>query len=204
MMRSGRREFFKAGSIAAGVLAAQGCATSGVAAASSQPQQVASFGWEAGNLYGNGADMYFEVLSNIMLNTVNIDVSAVILAATASGFAEVLCTAGVSRQTVPAFSNSGGHLYINLPASSNFGAVTAENPNNLTLYYSQSVAQDQFLALTLKTWVPGDGTASATSRQILAYPSLSIQAGDYLVFHMDHQGVSLDAEMQVVLGYSLT
>ena len=203
-MRSGRREFFKAGSIAAGVLAAQGCAPSGVAAAASQPQQVASFGWEVGNLYGNGADMYFEVLSNIVLNTVNIDVSAVILAATASGFAEVLCTGGVSRQTAPAFSNSAGHVFMNLPASANFGAVTAENPNNLTLYYNQSLSQDQFLALTLKTWVPGEGTASATSRQFLAYPSISIHAGDYIVFHMDHQGVALDAEMQVVLGYSLT
>jgi hypothetical protein len=202
MVNRGRREFFKAGSIAAGVLAAPGCATSG-AAASSQPQQVASFGWEVGNLYGNGADMYFEVLSNIVLNTVNIDVSAVILAATTTGFAEVLCTGGVSRQAPPTFTNSG-HLFMNLPASVNFGSVTPENPNNLTLYYNQSLSQDQFLALILKTWVPGDGTASATSRQFLAYPSLNINAGDYLVFHMDHQGVGLDAEMQVVLSYSVT
>ncbi|HTS34203.1 MAG TPA: hypothetical protein VMH04_00950 [Candidatus Solibacter sp.] len=42
------------------------------------------------------------------------------------------------------------------------------------------------------------------SRQVLVYPSLSLSAGDYLVFHMDHQGVTLDAEMQIVLAYTLT
>jgi hypothetical protein len=62
--------------------------------------------------------------------------------------------------------------------------------------------QDQFFSVILKTWVPADGTASAASRQFVGYPSLQINTGDYLVFHMDHEGVALDAEMQVVLAYS--
>jgi hypothetical protein len=202
MTLRGRREFLKGGSLVAGALAAEGCSVSN-ASASSSGSQVAAFGWEVGNLYGNGADMYFEVLSNIILNSVNVDVSAMILAPpSAPGFAEILCTAGVSRQALPTFNNSGGHAYINFPTSTGFGPVTAANPNNLTLYYGQTVCQDQFLAVILKTWVPADGTASATSRQVLAYPSLSINAGDYLVFHVDHEGVGIDAEMQVVINYS--
>lgn len=196
----GRRQFLKAGSIAVGTMAAQGCAAS--AGASAAGSQVAAFGWEVGNLFGNGANMYVEVLGNIVLNSVNVDVSAAILSTTAPGFAEVLCTGGVSRQAVPTFNNSGGHAYPNFPTSATFGSVTPENPNNLTLYFNQNVSQDQFFSVILKTWVPADGTACATSRQFLGYPALALNTGDYLVFHMDHEGVALDAEMQIVLAYS--
>jgi hypothetical protein len=204
MATSGRRQFLKAGGLTLGTVAAQGCASSAASslAAGSSGSQVAAFGWEVGNLYGNGANMYVEVLTNIILNSVNIDVSAAILAASAPGFAEVLCTAGVSRQAVPTFNNSGGHDYPNFAASASFGSVTPQNPNNLTLYFDQNLSQDQFFSAILKTWVPADGTASATSRQFLGYPALAINTGDYLVFHMDHEGVSLDAEMQIVLAYS--
>ncbi len=155
-------------------------------------------------MYGNGADVYFKVVDNMVLHKVSVDLSVAILTTNAAGFAEVLCTGGVSRQAVPTFSTSGKQEYANLPVSSNFGSLSAENPNNLTLYVSGAVYQDQFLSAILKTWVPADGTASAASRQYLAFPSLNLFAGDYLVFHMDHQGVSLDAEMQVVMTYGLT
>lgn len=51
---------------------------------------------------------------------------------------------------------------------------------------------------------PAAGSGSAASRQVLVYPSLNLTAEDYLVFHMDHQGVSVDAEMQIVMTYTLT
>jgi hypothetical protein len=146
--------------------------------------------------------MYVEVLGNIILNSVNIDVSAAILATSTPGFAEVLCVGGVSRQAVPTFNNAGGHAYLNFPPSANFGSVTPQNPNDLTLYFNQNLNQDQFFSVILKTWVPADGTASAASRQFIGYPALQINTGDYLVFHMDHEGVGLDAEMQIVLAYS--
>ena len=41
-------------------------------------------------------------------------------------------------------------------------------------------------------------------RQALVERALPLNAGDYLVFHMDHAGVKVDAEMPVVLGYTLT
>ena len=99
------------------------------------------------------------------------------------------------------FDNSGGHGYINFALSSDFGSVTIANPNNLTVAYDGTLSQDKFVSVILKTWVPSDGTASATARNVTAYPLLTLNAGDYLVFHMDHSGISVDAEMQVVINY---
>lgn len=203
MTLRGRRDFLKGGSLAVGVFAAEGCAVSSAAApASASASQVASFGWEASNLSGNGVNMSVKILNNIFLQTVNADLSATILSAKAAGFAEILCVGGVSRQVGPSFDSSP-QAYVSFPASSHFGAVTADNPNNLTLAYDHTMSDGQFLAVILKTWVPADGTASATSRQVLAYPSLNLNAGDYLVFHMDHLGVGVDAEMQIVMSYTL-
>jgi len=207
----GRRDFLKGGGLAVGALATQGCSgrgtipvalAAGPAAPATAGTQVASFGWEAINLNGNGVNTYVKVVNNMVLQSVNADLAASILNTKASGFSEILCTGAVSRQTPPNF-NPSAQAYVNLPASPNFGSVSPENPNNLSLVLGGMV-QDQFLAAILKAWVPADGSASAMSRQILVYPSLSLSAGDYLVFHMDHQGVGVDAEMQVVLTYNLS
>lgn len=204
-----RRAFLQGGGLAIGTLAAQGCAVSGVAATrdTSLPIhtgsgfQVASFGWEVTNLNGNGANIYIPVQNNMVLQTVNADVSASITGARSTGFAEVLCQGGVSRQSVPNFSNST-QAYLDLPLSPNFGSVTPENPNNLKVVVGGMV-QDQFLSVILKTWVPSGGSGCATSRHALIYPLLNLNSGDYLVFHMDHYGVGVDAEMQLVLAYTL-
>jgi len=202
----GRRTFLKGGGLAMGVLAAQGCAVPGTAATrlTADPtsgSQIASFGWEVCNLEGNGANTYVKILNNMLLQSVNADVSASITNAKATGFAEVLCQGGVSRQALPTFNNSA-QAYLDLPMSGNFGSVTAENPNNLSVVVG-GMLQDVFLSVILKTWVPPEGVACATSRQALVYPSINLNSGDYLVFHMDHFGVGVDAEMQIVLTYSL-
>ena len=209
-----RRDFLKGGGLAVGVLATQACSSPvsvptvlaatapPTAATSGSGTQVASFGWEVCNLNGNGADTYVKVVNNMTLQTVNADLAASVMSNRVAGFAEILCSAGVSRQAIPTFSNSS-QTYINFPASPDFGAVTPENPHGLTLLASGMV-QDQFLSVILKTWIPPDGSGSATSRQVLVYPSLSLSVGDYLVFHMDHAGVSVDAEMQIVITYTLS
>jgi hypothetical protein len=61
--------------------------------------------------------------------------------------------------------------------------------------------QDTFLSVILKSWVPGDGTAAATYRHVQISPSISLSAGDYLVFTMNGGEITLDAEMQVILGF---
>jgi len=199
----GRRDFMKAGGLAVGVLASEGCAVSRAATtATSKIPRSAAFGWELANLNGNGANAYFNVPVGMVLNSVNIDVSAMPLAVNGAGYAEILCYGGVSRQAVPVFDNSGGHDYTSFALSSDFGSVTIANPNNLSVAYDGALSQDKFVSVILKAWVPNDGTASATARNVTAYPSLTLNAGDYLVFHMDHAGVSVDAEMQVVINYT--
>jgi hypothetical protein len=201
----GRRDFLKGSTLALGVLAAEGCDTSTAAVQSTGGSRVASFGWEVTNLNNNGADMYVKVISGMTLNTVDIDVSLMLFGGTpAPGFAEVLCLGGVSRQAPPTINNAGSHAFINFPASTDFGAVAPDNPNNLNLVFDGSLSQDQFLAVILKTWVASDGIASSTSRHVTSFPNLVLNVGDYLAFHIDHGGVGIDAEMQVVLNYSNT
>ena len=195
------------GGVGLGALAAQGCAVStSVHAASpgtaTPATQVASFGWEVCNLCGNGANAYLPIQNNMLLQSVSVDVSASILKPTAAGFAEILCLAGVSRQSSPGFNNVAP-AYVNFPASPNFGNVALDNPNSLSIIADGNMLQDRFLSVILKTWVPSTGAASATARHVVVSPLLCLNVGDYLVFHMDHFGISLDAEMQIVISYSL-
>lgn len=203
-----RRNFLKGGSFIVGALAAGSPAAS---AASARPDaippsrmsnQSAGFGWELCNLCCNGADAYFEVRNNMILEAVDVDVSAAILNDTPTGFAEVLCLGGISQQGPPAFTDATAD-YIKLPPSTNFGPGIPSNPNDLEMVGDERMLQNRFLAVILKTWVPPGGAASATSRHVSASPHLNISAGDYLVFHMDHAGVPVDAEMQVILTYQV-
>lgn len=117
-----------------GALATQGCGRGGTipVASAAGPitpaaagTQVASFGWEAVNLNGNGANTYVKVVHNMVLQSGNADLAATILSAKASGFSEILCTGAVSRQRAPNF-NPSAQAYVNLPASPNFGSVSPE------------------------------------------------------------------------------
>lgn len=206
MTISDRRAFLNGTSIAAvGTAAALGAANAQSLAASPAPAVGAtvSFGWEA-SLKGNGANIYFRVARDMILTTVNIDVAFMILSLSETrDFAEVLCQACVSRGVVPSFDNNGGHAYMDNRPSPDFDSATIYNPNRVELGANTLFGQDVFCSVILKGWVPHDGSGSAQSRQAFMQPALSLNAGDYLVFHMDHAGVKVDAEMQVVLGYTL-
>jgi hypothetical protein len=165
--------------------------------------QVASFGWEITNINNlNGADVYFEVSDAMTLNSVNIDVAFVPGSSGGTGFTQMLCYGIVSRAAVPTFT--GSQEYENPQYSMNFGGVTLYNPNGLKGGPNAMLAQDQFFSAILKTYVPSGNSASATYRQVRANPSLNLNTGDYLVFHMDLDGVEGDGEMQVVLEYTLS
>jgi hypothetical protein len=138
----------------------------------------------------------------MLLSTINIDVAFMIISLPETpGFTEVLAQALVSRGVAPTFDNSGGHAYLQPVTSSDFSSVTIDNPNNIPVNGNSAMGQDLFYSVILKAWVPADGTGSSTSRQVFAKPSLVLNAGDYLVFHMDHAGAPGDGEMQVVLNY---
>ena len=162
---------------------------------------VASFGVELVNLNGNGADAYFRVANPMTLNSFNIDAALMLVSATSGGWAEVLCQGRVCRGAPPTFT--GAAAYLPAPGSADFGQVTWYNPNGLQLIGNSTVIQDLFYSVILKTFVPADGTASSTHRQVFGQPSLMLNAGDYLAFHMDHAGVPVDCELQIVLAYTL-
>ena len=205
----GRRRFLLGGSglalgaLTAGTLSGVESATADAEAApATTPVRLsAGFGWELTNLNGDGADVYFQATRNMLLTFVDVDVAFMITSPPASqGFAEVLCVAGVSHGGPPNLGPAP-QAYVELPASTDFGAVQLYNPANLTGPYNTQLAQGQVLALILKTWVPRDGTGSSTYRHVTVAPSATLNTGDYLVFHMDHAGVPGDCEMQVTLGY---
>lgn len=205
MIKEGRRKFLAGTGVAlAGVTAGSASAFSGSSATTQGATLMsAGFGWEINNIHDNGADAYVLVVESMVLSAANIDVAYMITEApTVAGFAEVLCGGAVSRGAPPSFS-SGPQAYTLSSKSPNFGNVQIYNPNGLTIGYNGFLLQDEFYQVILKTWVPLNGTASSTHRQVRVTPSLQLNSGDYLVFHMDHAGVQGDVEMQVVLEYSL-
>jgi hypothetical protein len=204
----GRRAFVGTSLALAGVAAGT---ITGLSTASAQGEEhtrpqpgTVGFGWEVTNLDNNGADVYFHVRNAMTLNSVNIDAAFMITSPPANpGFAEVLCRAAVSRGAAK-FVQGDPAAPLVPTESPHFGKVQIYNPNNLGVGADGFLLQDVFYHVILKTWVPAEGTASATSRHVSAAPLLSLQADDYLAFHMDHAGVPGDAEMQVVLNYTLT
>ena len=175
-------------------------ASSRSAARSGDPHDV-TFAWDISNLDNNGADVWFEVLTSVTLVSVNIDVAFLPSSGNNDNNAEILCTALVSRNGVPGTSMTAPE-YLTYTASSDFGLGTYYNPNNLNPSHGAgNMLQDFFYGVILKTWVPSGGEASATSRQFRSNLSLALNAGNYVAFHMDHLGVSGDAQMQVCLTY---
>ncbi len=165
----------------------------------------AGFGWEVSNLDDNGADVFFEVTSNMVVSFMDIDIAFMLTALPASaGFAEVLCRAAVSPGARPKFYPGDPGASFESPQSPNFSKTHIYNPNGLNVGDDGYLLQNIFCSVILKTWVPKGGTASSTSRHVTAARSLALNAGDYLVFNMSHAGVPGDAEMQVVLQYILS
>jgi len=199
-----KKSSFVLGAVTAGTVAPLNAgALEGSGCASRSLRRSAIFGWEVSNLNNNGANIYFEVAHGMVLESMEIDVAFMINSApSAAGFAEVLCTAGLSRGGPPTFS-SGPQVYPSFPTSSDFANVTVFNPNGLNVGFDGALGQGGLYEVILKTWVPGDGTASATSRNVHLEPFVGLHAGDFLFFHMDHGGVQGDAEMQMALGYTL-
>lgn len=172
-----------------------------VASTSPGPYQVVSFGWEVVNLHDNGADVTLEVLEDVILSFADVDVATMVTSLPAeAGFEEVLCQAAISRQAPPTYGPAPT-AYLQPQATTDFGKATYYNPSNVYIVGNSPPLQDVFLSIILKSWVPLDGTASSTSRHIRTEPDMPIAQGDYLAFHMDHSGVEVDGEMQVVLGY---
>jgi hypothetical protein len=205
-MKTDRRAFVGGSGLAlAGVAGTVvGLGPGAQAAQSSNGSSFASFGWELSNLNNNGADVFFEATSNLVMNAADIDLAFMITSPPATpGFAEVLCRAAVSPGGAPKFYPDDPGVSFVSPQSANFGNVKVHNPRELNIGNDGYLLQNIFLSVILKTWVTSDGTDSSTSRHVRVGPSLALNAGDYLVFNMSHAGVAGDCEMQVVFEYSV-
>jgi hypothetical protein len=191
-MKADRRAFVGRGLALAGLAGTiTGLDSSaGAAAQASNNPSFASFGWEVSNLDDNGADVFFEVTSNMVGSFMDIDISFMLTAQpAASGFAEVLCRAALSPGARPIFYPGDPGASFESPQSLNFGKTHIYNPNGLNVGDDGYLLQNVFCSVILKTWVPKSGTASSTSRHVTAARSLALNAGDYLVFNMSHAGV---------------
>jgi hypothetical protein len=163
----------------------------------------ASFGWEVTTLNNNGADVFFEVTSNLTLTAADIDLAFMITSPPSTpGFAEVLCRAAVCPGGPPKFSPTDPPTFIS-SSSADFGKVRIFNPDGVNVVNDGVLLENVFYSIILKTWVTTDGSSSSASRHIRITPSLILNAGDYLVFNMTHAGVPGDCEMQVVFQYTL-
>lgn len=206
-MKTDRRAFVGGSGLAlagiAGTITGLSVEAQGAVPLANSPS-IASFGWEVTNLDDNGADVLFEVTSNLALTAADLDLAFMITSTPATpGFAEVLCRAAVSPGGPPIFSSGDPGGGFTSPPSANFGKVRIYNPDALSVVNDGSVLQNIFYSVILKTWVTADGAGSSTSRHVRIAPSLMLNAGDYLVFNMSHGGVPGDCEMQVVFEYNL-
>ncbi len=196
-----RRQFLRRGSLALGAVTAGSLRAKPLESADGPDtgRRTAGFGWEL-FVNNNFGAVYVEVRQPMMLNTLDADLAYTITAAPSEpGLAECLFRAGVTRGTAP---NLDPAVYP-FPQSPDFGDVQASHPENF-YGYDHIVLQDVFYQVILKSWVPLDGTASATSRFTHVEPRLKLNAGDYLVFQGGGDGVlGGDVEMQVVLGYTV-
>ncbi len=147
--------------------------------------------------------MSFEVLEDLVLVAADVDVATVLMSLpSTAGFQEVLCQAAISRQAPPAYGPAPT-AYLQSPITTDFGKVAYYNPSNIYTVGDGAPLQDKFVSIILKSWVPLDGTASSASRHVHTEPDMALQQGDYLMFHMDHSGVEVKGEMQMVLAYEL-
>ena len=202
-MKTDRRMFVGGTGLAlAGTLSGFASGTSGEAAPAAGVK-VANMGWELSGLHNNGANSFFEIKSNLKLTAIEIDLAMMITTPQhGEGFAEVLVQGSISVGGPPKFGEDARSPVL-MGQSSHFGVVQNNNPHKLTVFESGYLVQGVFCSVILKSWVTKDGTASSSDRHVRITPSLALNAGDYIAFHMDHAGVPVDCELQAVFEYEL-
>jgi hypothetical protein len=161
----------------------------------------AGLGWEVENLHNNGADIYFQISHAIRIDYVDLDVAYMVTAPSA-GFAEVLFSLGLTPGT-PQFTGPP-QAYQAFPADPDFGVGQIVNPEGLGMAGGGQPSGAELVNLILKSFVPADGTGSQDQRHVTLPLSVDAPAGSYLACHMDHDGVAVNCEMQLVVGYTRT
>lgn len=166
---------------------------------------ITGFGWKLTPLINNGGNAIFKITTPLTIQFLTMDVSFALIGPMGplNQPVEVLCQAFAGT---PGFSISGPTYSITTTPdpSITFGG-TAKDPA-LTYTPDPTVAptfmKNVLTSVTLKVEAVAGGTDGATGRNVTVNPDLALNAGDTLVFHIEHQGgTRAQAEMQIVIGY---
>lgn len=152
----------------------------------------AGFGWSVNDFNSNSACAYFRVADSMILQGVTIDAALQPAAITTAGAAQALCRGWVSRGGLSISPNS---------PSADFGAVSIYNPGELSVTSDAAPMRDLFFSAILRSWIALTGVDSTTARSVSAVPVLALNAGDYLVFGIEQQGVGGGVHLQATLSY---
>jgi hypothetical protein len=170
-------------------------------ATSSPLPATAGFGWSVGNFNNDSACAYFQVAAAMVLQGATIDAALQPSVITTAGGTQVLCRGWVSRGVAPTFANGSSASVGPTSVSADFGAVSIYNPGDVTVAGDAAPLQDLFYSAILRSWVPVGTAGASAARSVSALPALSLNAGDYLVFGIESQGVAGSVELQAVLTY---
>jgi hypothetical protein len=154
-----------------------------------------TFGWEINKIDGRGANMVVPIVKPIILTGIQVSIAMMFLAPT-QGASEVYA-AGFVFPEQPIFDDTGGHDFFHLDYKGDFGPMQFHDPNGINPHGDcGSYKQDGLFIAILKTYAP------ASAQQNIQVPhNISVKAGSFLVFHMDHWGVPCDIECDGTFTY---
>jgi hypothetical protein len=209
-MPTSRRKFlgesvFVLAGATAGVFTLTGCTSPGKSTEPMGPPRTlgrfsAGLGWTVKGLEDDSAFAYLEVARPLTLAGVHIDASFVPAATgAAASSAQAMCQAWVSRGAPPAFPNGGGGAVGPTTTSADFGGISVYNPAGLTVHVEDAPRQDVFYRSLLRSQASPTGVGSAVAGAVYGLPSLVLEAGDYLVFGIEHSGVTGAVQLQACL-----
>lgn len=155
-------------------------------------------GWEVDNINGGGANFVVPLQRSITVLGYQFDMSLGFPVVGSSGFSEVLCFGAIATGD-PTTKFVGLAQSFNGPVARNndIGTSIFVNPNKYAGRAGAGKWSGALFSAMMKTNAPAAGS------RIVAVSNLSLiaPAGSFLLFHMDHFGVSGDVEMQGVIFY---
>lgn len=166
---------------------------------------ITGFGWKLTPLLADGGNAIFKIAIPLTIKFLTMDVSFALVSPIGPPNVpvEVLFQAIAGS---PGFGISGPTFSVNTGPDPNISfSGTAKDPS-LSYTPVPTIAptfmRNVLTAVALKVETVSGGIDGATGRNVTVNPDLSLNAGDALIFHIEHQGSTrAQAEMQVVIGY---
>jgi hypothetical protein len=172
------------------------------AAVEAASRRTAGFGWELTDLHNNRAVVSHEIHYPIVIDWVSLDAATMITKPPErAGFCEVLITIDL-RERPPELVGPKRDLLKPI-ANPEIAAGKIHNPSGVRSVSGIVVSTGAISRMILKTWVSPTGIGSSTGRSIQTEPRLLARPGNVVVVFVGHAGVSCDAEIQAVMGYTM-